>query len=214
MKIYGLSSDVDTYKSVSLKDESESRLLLDLLDQFGGPMIWDWPDKKMRLAIEPLVMNAADRERPLSDIPNLGSQAFPVFSRRAVEALRPLIAMHCEFLPLACDEGEYFLVNIRTVVDALDRERSAFKTFRGSNRIMEMQRYEFIEKRIGSVPIFRLPDDRTGRFVTDPFVEAVEKAGLEGFEFPLLWSSESGGVEIVPLAYLDKPKKKPAKRKP
>ena len=123
----------------------------------------------------------------LSDAPGF---ILPVFSRRALDYLKPLIAPHVEVLPLSFDEGEFFAINVITVLDAVDYQNSVYKTFRDGKRIMSFKKYAFHESIVAGVPIFKISDERVRyAFVSDEFKQIVEQNKLTGFVFRLVWES-------------------------
>lgn len=60
-------------------------------------------------------MSEAKKKWAIGDFPSLGRTA-PVFSRRAAEALRDPLCASGELLPLACDEGDYYVYNVTRVL--------------------------------------------------------------------------------------------------
>jgi hypothetical protein len=95
-----------------------------------------------------------------------------------------------ELLPLALTDESYFVYNATRQVDALDEDRSELVRF-GSGRIMDIKRYEFRPEHLQRATIFRLPQVQGAVFVTDRFVERVAEAGLTGFDFAAVWSTEA-----------------------
>ena len=120
----------------------------------------------------------------LSDAPGF---TIPVFSRRAWECLEPLISKNVEILPLDFNEKEYFGINVITVLDAIDYEKSIYKTYRDGKRIMAFEKYVFLPTVIEDVSMFKILDEKTRyAFVSDEFKQTVEKNNLLGFK--LSWS--------------------------
>ena len=118
---------------------------------------------------------------PASDFPHL--EGISVFSARAVDALADLLAGRCELLPLDCDEGEYYALNVTRLVDALDEERSELVYF-SSGRLMGVDRFAFRPDKLVGETIFKLRQKpRWHEFVTGVFRGRVESAGLTGFAF-------------------------------
>lgn len=124
----------------------------------------------------------------LGDAPGF---TFPVFSRRALECLESLISKNVEVLPLDFDENEYFGINVITVLDAIDYDKSIYRTYRDGKRIMAFQKYVFLPEIVRDTPIFKISDEKTRyAFVSDIFRETVIKFNLSGFKFELVWDSE------------------------
>jgi hypothetical protein len=128
------------------------------------------------------------KKKELGDAPCFTS---PVLSKKAVKCLKPLISENVEILPLKFKEGKYFAVNIITVLDAIDYEKSEYITFSDKKRIMLFDKYVFIEEKVANIPIFKIVDEkRRDGFVSDEFKRIVEKNNLRGFKFVLVWDSE------------------------
>lgn len=115
----------------------------------------------------------------------------PVFSEEAIEKLWSLIKNDVEVLPLDFEERKFSLINVTTVLDAIDYKNAKFERFESSNRIMCFDKFAFREDVIASYNIFKIVDmPRSYVFVTDNFVSAVKKNRLKGFSFDLVWDSE------------------------
>ena len=186
--VYKLKCDVNNYEVFGLfnKDDWD---VLEMLDN-GEPVADKWHPIRVR----PRPPSPAELRMP-GDFPYLGS-IIPMFSGRAVEALRDVLEPNGELLALDCLEGVYCAYNLLTIIDALDQNRSDLKRFPSSGRIMLMNRYEFNPELLDDAVIFALPDMRGRRFVTDEFVQRVRSAGLLGFEFHRVWSV-AGDVPVV-----------------
>ena len=116
---------------------------------------------------------------------------FPIFNRRAVDVLRKLVEPSAEILPVDCQDGEFYLINVYRVLEAFDIERSEIEWFPNAEEkelMMSVERYEFIPEKIGDYAIFRTNALKSSWvYVTDRFVRAVEEAELVGFVFTQLW---------------------------
>jgi hypothetical protein len=110
----------------------------------------------------------------------------PIFSTRAVSVLHDILVAHGEILPLLSQDGDYFIFNLLTVVDAINWECSRIRKL-PSGAIMDMgNTYAFHPEQLRNVHMFRPPQLKTV-FVTDTFVQRVTQSGLTGFKFPLVW---------------------------
>jgi hypothetical protein len=149
----------------------------------GSPRREHWTPVKVRRV-------RADKDSAFysSDFPWLGADAL-VMRRKAVDVLRDLLEAYGEILPLE-DEGgvELFVLNARAL-DALDEQRSEIQRFASSARIMRIKSLAFREPVVRGVDIFRLPHRASAIYVSERFVEAVEKAGLVGLEFNKVWTA-------------------------
>jgi hypothetical protein len=122
-----------------------------------------------------------------SDMPWLGSHAL-ILTRRAKDVLGGLLATDCELLPLVCEEEDLWLVNPVLVAGAFDEQRSEFKRFPHSERIMTVYRYTFHDEVVARHRCFRIPE-QVPTFVTDEVVAAAQAADLRGVRFTLVWRS-------------------------
>ena len=113
-------------------------------------------------------------------------------SEKAVELLRPLMDETVEVLELDFEE-KYYAINVTTVLDVIDYEKSKYKTFKSSGRIMRFEKYVFRDiPTLRKYNIFKIPDEtNSAPFVSERFKKLVEDSGLEGFKFELVWDSEA-----------------------
>jgi len=147
-----------------------------------------WTPPRMYL----LHLDEGDRQpRAYSDCPWLGSHT-PILRPPAVEALGNLVARDAELLPLVCAEAELVALHTHTVVDAFDMERSEVVRFQSSGRVMTVRSHVFRPDALEGVVVFKLPQLLRGStFVTQPYVDAVRRAGLVGVGFRRLWSDDT-----------------------
>lgn len=177
MRIYQLHPDVESYRWLSLVDESEFGILSDLNDRSAGaswrPLAVEWIEDEL------------NDGKPDSDFPTLGTT--PVMTQRAVDSLLDLLVENGELLPLELGSTRYYAYNVTRNVDALDEGRSEIVRF-SSGRVMRVSRYEFYPDRIRDLSIFKLPQLRSDVFATSVFYKRVRDAGLSGFQFTEIWS--------------------------
>lgn len=116
----------------------------------------------------------------------------PVFSRRALNILNPLIADAIDVLDLICDEGEFYGINVTRVINAIDYSKSEYVTFSDGIRIMAFQKYVFrTDMDLNTHHIFKIVDEPTRwSFVSDQFKTLVENYDLLGFRFKKVWTNE------------------------
>ena len=178
MKLWHLKFEVDKYDNLipCIPFSVEQKQSFD-----GRNLLKNWM---------PIKMKRMEPEKGLELGDALGF-SFPIFSNRALECLLPLIGNNIEVLPLDFDEDEYWGINIITILDAIDYEKSEYKTFRDGKRIMCFIKYVFLPKVVENVPIFKIKDEKTYyAFVSDEFKKIVEDNNLLGFRFELVWDSE------------------------
>jgi hypothetical protein len=185
MTVFELKADANNYEVLALADSQGWGMILDHL---GGLMGHAWEPPEVEI-----LRDEEHTNRPRSDFPSLGG-VLPVFSRRAVDALRDVLTANGEILPLVCAEGEYFAYNTLKVVDALDEERSAVKRFKDGG-VMRVVHHEFLPEKLHGVSVFKIPQTiRSRTYVTDEFVRRVREAGLVGFNFIPVWALASEDV--------------------
>jgi hypothetical protein len=127
------------------------------------------------------------RLRP-SDLPWFG-HAVLIMMPDALDQLRSIVEPHGELLPLRESDGkELFALNVLTVLDALDEERSDLVRFTGSGRIMTIKTHVLRKSVVNQVNLFKLPQLRSSSiYVSDAFVARVRQADLWGVEFEKVW---------------------------
>ena len=122
-----------------------------------------------------------------SDFPWLGAYA-PVMRDTAIDALGALFSPQGELLPLSCEEANLHVFHALTVVDALDLERSDLVLYPNSDQIMQIKKYAFIAERIRGLTLFKVPRLLShSLYITEEVVKAVNRSGLRGVGFRLLW---------------------------
>jgi hypothetical protein len=179
MNVFILDADVNKYRGIYYQNEDD---IVEFNRRFDGtPLGKRWTGKeKFALIREGL---------PKGDTPGLSSH-IPVFSTRAVKVLADFLGRSGEILPIRCDPETYFLFNVTHVIDALDEANSEIERF-DDGGILDIVQYAFVEQKLKGEVLFKMPQDLLGWvYVTDPFVDRVRAAGLKGFKFRLVWSSD------------------------
>jgi hypothetical protein len=169
-------------------ESNDDRRVLDDFGKFNGTPIpvAEWkPWKIIRAYTTP-----GNLTKPLGDRAGIDFKSDPmVLSRRALNVLLPHIGSFGQALPLGFDDAEYFLFNVTNIVDALDEAACEVWRFPSSGRIGQIIHYSFRPDAVRDQLMFKIPQQPKGfAFVTDRFVELVERAGLTGFAFERLWS--------------------------
>lgn len=121
----------------------------------------------------------------------------PLLSDRAKGCLADLMEGRAELLPADFGGQRLWLVNVWTLPDCIDYERSVFEVLPSTGAIHGFREYQFREEAIRGLDIFRIRDELRFRpCVSDRFVERVRECGLVGLEFELIWDSElpPGGI--------------------
>lgn len=179
MKIWKLDCDVDHYENLVRVDNSD----LNLLQSFDGrSQINNWTPLK----VEPMY----GCNRPFSNTPGFLPH-IPVFDENAIKVLKYFLNKNAEILPLDCNLGEFYAINVTKVIDCIDYEKSIYKTFRDGKRIMRFSKYFFNVDEISTEDFFKIKDEPLKRpFVSDNFKNIVTNSSLTGFKFELVWDSE------------------------
>lgn len=178
MKIWHLDFELDEFDNLVPIRE----LSIDEIQSFNGSSkLMQW---------QPLTVKKME-DKEISNAPGFYSH-IPVFDKTALDILRDLIEDSAEILPLICSEGEFYAINVTDVLDAIDYNKSEFKTFRDGKRIMRFMRYEFVKKVVEGRHLFKIVDEPLRRpFVSDEFRQRVIENNLKGIKFELAWDSEN-----------------------
>lgn len=178
MRIWQLSSDVSKFDSLV----PEPPFTYEERHSFDGRChLKSWTARRFE-RMEP------EKRLELGDAP--GFTRF-ILSKKALDCLQPLIMNNMEALPLLFDEGEFFLVNVTTVINGIDYEKAVYKTFRDGKKIMLFEKYAFIPSKVIGISLFKIIDEPLRfPFVSDEFKNKVEENDLKGFKFELAWECE------------------------
>ncbi len=166
--------------------EANDRWSIDKLQSFDGRR------KKDTWEIEEFTSIYDDGKPRLIGDFVLCASHIPIISERALSILRPILADDAEVLPISIKGKPFYIINVTTVLNCLNYEKSKYICFPDSNRIMLIEQYVFDRKKISKHNVFRLIDEpRRYVFVTDAFKVACEENGFTGCEFEFLWSAEN-----------------------
>lgn len=158
-----------------------------------------------------IVREYGTQQEELCDSPRFPFSLPFLLSDRGVRVLFDVIEHDAELLPVDCDLGEYWLVNVTTVLDCIDIERSRYETF-ASGKIMFFREYWLKDDVMEGHDIFVMEGQRRiGPFVSDAFKERVEECGITGFSFNLVWDSSLGHT-IEPLGVIARAKARAAEQ--
>ena len=159
----------------------------------GEPQTWKgrWQSPKIRFQREDI--DLGDYPAPLirgSNFP--GFYMLPAWDAKAIALLDPLVGDAVEYLPLDCDEGEFWLVNVLDVADCLDWEQSEL-TYFDDGGLKGIGRYVFKPNCLEGHHMFRTPEHKYSRiFVSDEFKSLVENSDLVGLRFvPAPWEGRA-----------------------
>jgi Immunity protein family (Imm11) len=177
MKIWHLDFELDEFDNLVPVEE----ISLDEIQSFNG-------SSKIELW-KPIIVKKME-EKELSNAPGFYSH-IPVFDKVTLDVVKDLIKDSAEALPLLCDEGEFYAINVIEVLDCINYDKAQFKTFRDGKRIMRFIKYEFTKNVVNGKHIFKIVDEPLRRpFVSNEFRQRVIDCNLKGFKFELVWDSE------------------------
>jgi hypothetical protein len=183
MRVYDLRVDPSSRERLDVPARAERDWLHQMVR--GLPLTTRW---------QPIVV------RPLVPAHGTLKDLMPVdtvdraLSVTAVRALGDLLEGHAELLPLGGVPPGYSLLNVTTVLDALDLAEAKV-TYSADGRLDRVVRHAFVPRLIRGVPVFKLPQrPRSAVYVSQAFVDRVAEAELSGFVFGApLWTDEPGG---------------------
>lgn len=187
MKVYSLKADFDNYDVCHVDYDYCAKFHSfgenELLISFDGTSKKDgwWPRRMFR-----------ENEKKLGDyISKIGSDVI-IMRKKSIEMLEPVMG-NIEVLPLDCDFGDYWAINVLDVLDCIDYEKSKFKRFpqtptNPNPRIMLFEEFAFVKEAIQGHHVFKIKDQpKSHMFVDDLFVEMVERNAISGMKFIPVW---------------------------
>jgi len=180
MKVYKLRADSDHYQGLIMPDGN----LYEFARRFNRVPI------ERSYANEKISVDPDTRSFPKGDYPSLIPNV-PIFSHRALLALRDLLDANGDIFPVVIEGEEYYFFSVTRVINALDQLASEIVRFDDSSEILNIRSHSFFRKKLSGAIIFTVPQaSDMDVFVTDAFVKRVHAAGLKGFWFPIIWSSD------------------------
>lgn len=183
MNVYKLTADTN-YRSV-----------MDMNNAWGHTLRWFRGGTHEASWVPlPLVLNPHEAKLPHGDLFGFNN-TLPILTERAVATLRDVIEKTGELLPLDCREEALYGFNVTSVLkDALDVEHTEAGRF-SDGSLGHITKHAFHADAIRDVFVFRVKQQPAHIYATDKFVKIVEQAGLKGFTFKFVWSSD---YEIAP----------------
>lgn len=180
MKIWKLIFDADNYEWFI----PSPPWLSDMIQSFCGNSLQnEWV---------PIEVECGEPEKalPISDFPLLYSH-IPVLSSKAFTILSPTIKDDVEFLQIAHKGEDYYALNVVSILNCVDYQKSVFRRFPSTGRIMAFQQYAFNVSEVKNHHIFKIPDEPLRYpFVSDQFRSLCIENKLTGCKFEQVWSSE------------------------
>lgn len=157
----------------------------DLLRFDGQPRSGSWKPVEMRR------LKVSEQGNPLQpcDFPACSGGDMLIMSRAAREKIGSCLEQYGELLPLSCDEGEFWALNVTKLLSVLDESSSQLLRASDTGAILMIRKYSFRHADLGQADLFKLSQTIRGLiYVTDNFVELIKWSGLTGLEFVLVWA--------------------------
>ncbi|MBI5397406.1 MAG: hypothetical protein HZA91_19080 [Verrucomicrobia bacterium] len=123
-----------------------------------------------------------------SDFPACSGGDMLIISRAASDKIGRYLEQYGELLPLICDEGDFWILNVTRLVDALDERKSRLLRASDNNAVLMIQEHVFCASKLGYADVFKLSQMVRGLiYVTDAFVELISRSKLKGVAFVQVW---------------------------
>jgi hypothetical protein len=178
--VYELANDLDDFACFVIPDEEQCEVIRKSLMSME-PLTESWQ--------APAVTFDARKRKSLGDFPGFASFRAPVLSRRAWEAVEPLIGNKSTALPLGrFQDVDYFVINVLDMVDALDVEKSTFnRTEYFENGTWHWKQGAILRNAVfrSGAPeghhLFQIPQRRYAPFLaSEEFAAVIAARGLKG----------------------------------
>jgi hypothetical protein len=126
---------------------------------------------------------------------HFASGAF-VLDSSGCEALRTILEMAGELLPLRHEDADFHLMNVLECVNCLDPQRTQWVRGKATNAKIRIKEYHFEPSHFSESTLFKIPETALGEVLTvsglkdqdDEFKSVVERRGLEGIVFEEIWA--------------------------
>lgn len=100
------------------------------------------------------------------------------FSEKVACVLEQLCPGHVQFLPVFVNGHRFFSIYMKTITDALDKQKSDIKM----GKALPVRLFAFDFAKLHDPFVFSIPEEREIIFVTETLAEALEKLNLRGIE--------------------------------
>jgi len=182
MKIWRLEVDFQDYESFKLVNE-DRQFLKDFKAKAFSATVF-----KNDFIGEPIELVEGEEK---TDYPKFWSASgIPLINKKSAESLIKIISGDAELVSVDYVDGDYYIVNILSVLDAVDNDKSVFRKL-DTGLVVGLERYELKSQIIDGHNIFKLYLNgrimTTEVFVSDIFKKAVEEVQLKGFKFVEVW---------------------------
>lgn len=186
MVIYDVIADFDKYKVCVLdmlacmeakKNSSDPEFMIFAV---GEPLADKW---------WPRAFTLKKSRKKLGNLCCSNAGSYLILDHPSVEKLKPVLG-NAEILPLNCDFGDYWCVNIIDVVDCIDYENSDYTPIHENEyppRFSSCRKLAFLPEKLAGHHLFKNASQRGYMYADDVFVEAVKKNKITGFKFIPVW---------------------------
>ncbi len=186
MKIWQLNNELSGFESFQLVNKDDVFLKDFRKEIRSGKKQYD---KFANLKVE--ILDVGEK----GDFPNFWScHGLFVVSEQAKKCLQELIKNSVEFIPILLEDVTFYIINILSIIDAIDYENATFRKL-STGLVVGLEQYSFLKEKIEGLNIFVTTLNghihSTEVFVTSEFKDAVEKNNLKGFKFVEVWDSEN-----------------------
>ncbi|MEX2555097.1 MAG: DUF1629 domain-containing protein [Actinomycetota bacterium] len=150
----------------------------------GQSRVESWRPVKMKRL---MATEKGERLR-LTDFPACSGGDMLLMSRSARDRIGPRLESYGEILRLECEDGEFWILNVTRLIDALDESKSELVRASDTGAVLMIRKHAFRASELGEALVFKLVQMPRGLiYVTDPFIEIVGVSGLRGLEFVQVW---------------------------
>ena len=179
MKIYQLWTD-RTYRAFETKDKNGYKAFM-----FSGQPIENWESVELYPS-----KHYTEIGKEIGDVYSIEISSV-VVNEKCFNVLSSYLQGNAQILPAQSASQRLYVLNVTTVIDCLDREKSKIKLFKSSGRIMRIEEYAFHRELLDNVFIFKIPEEVfTHPYVTEDFKELIEQNGIKGFKFICVWQDD------------------------
>lgn len=137
-----------------------------------------------------IILRMTERGKVLrvSDFPACSGGDMLIINRRARDKIGSQLEKYGELLPLSCEDGDFWALNVTCLIDALDEYKSKILRSSDTKEMLTIQKHVFRPAVLRGAVLFKLPQMVRGLiYVTNHFVELIMSSGLVGLEFVVLW---------------------------
>jgi hypothetical protein len=187
VRIYEVVPDVNHYQSFQF-DYPDA-------DPFWKSNQWTFDCAPKASTWVPLKVNIVGPKLKRGNFFNLGSGVV-VLDAHATDALRTLLEMSGELLPLTYKGEQFTVLNVADCVEALDDSKTKWVYGKSTGATIKIEQYAFHRHRLPETPLFKIPETNKSAILTiegmkdpqDEFKPSIERFGLTGLTFKEIWN--------------------------